>query len=492
MADHATSPSDRAEISSAPGAGDVGSRASEAVAANFAHTVARLGQLVRIPSVSWDAFDPDHVRASADRVAELLRATGAFPDVQTVQAEIRPGVAGQPAVIAHRPAKPGYPSVTLYAHHDVQPEGDHDAWQTPPFEPTIRGERLYGRGASDDKAGVLLHVAAVEALMAAAGPEFGLGITVFIEGEEENGSGSFPALLAEHSDTLRADAIVVADSDNPDVNTPGLTVSLRGNITFELTVRTMAHAWHSGMFGGAVPDAMLATIRLLNSLWDADGSVAITGLHRAAGDCSHRDEAAFRAEAELLDGVSTIGTGALEHRITMQPAITVTGIDAPTVANASNTLAPEVRVRVSVRLAPGEDLDRAEAAIRGHLAANTPFGAHIEVANLTRGAAFLANPSGPWATALLESMREGWGVAPALTGIGGSIPFIADFAKMFPAAEILVTGVEDPQTMAHSPNESQHLGVLRRAIDAEARFLARMNVLSTQADTVAGTTEPAR
>lgn len=450
---------------------DLEARVSE----NMAHTIARLGDLVRIPSVSWEGRDPILLDQSADRVRELFAATGVFDRVGVFTHETDEGDDGRPSVIAVRSAKPGFPTVTLYAHHDVQPEGDAALWDTPAFEPTLKGDRLYGRGASDDKAGVIAHVAAIEAVRDALGDDFGVGVNVFIEGEEESGSGSFRNTLRAHLDDLKADAIIVADSDNPSVTVPGLTVSLRGNVAFDLHVRTLEHAWHSGMFGGAVPDAMLATIKLLSTLWDDAGSVAVAGLRTHDAPVPERDADEYRADADLLDGVQLIGSGPVLSRVWNQPAITITGIDAPDVANASNTLLPSVRVHVSCRIAPGQTAEDAVRAIEEHLRSHAPFGAAIEIENLSAGSPFLANTDGEAVTVMRESMRDGWGTDPELTGIGGSIPFITDFLEMIPDAEILVTGVEDPLTMAHSPNESQHLGVLRRAILSEALFLVRMN-----------------
>jgi acetylornithine deacetylase/succinyl-diaminopimelate desuccinylase-like protein len=438
------------------------------------HTIDRLARLVRIPSVSWDAFDPAHVAESAERVRELFEGTGLFDEVSVHQYEISEGVLGQPGVIARRPAAEGWPTVLLYAHHDVQPQGSDDKWDTPPFEPTLIGDRLYGRGASDDKAGVLLHVAALEAIRdiwEAAGEQLGLGISVFIEGEEENGSGSFSKFLDAHRDALGSDYIIVADSDNASVDVPALTVALRGNVTFNLTVRTLRHASHSGMFGGAAPDAMLATVRLLNTLWNDDGSVAVAGLESHDAPVPEHDEAKLIEEAGVIGG-ELLGSGPVLARTWYQPAITVTGIDAPDVANASNTLIPEVRVRVSARIAPGTDADAAAEAILDHLRANTPFGAELEFDSLGTGRPFLVDVDGDGVERMRTAMTEAWGAKPQLSGIGGSIPFIADLVDRFPHSQILVTGVEDPATRAHSPNESQHLGVLHRAILAEAWFLA--------------------
>ena len=452
------------------------SELAEAVQGGLPRTIADLSSLVRIPSVSWDAYDPSHVVASADAVAELVRSTGLFDEVRVSSAPIGDsGTTGQPAVLARRAAREGKPTVLLYAHHDVQPQGDDADWETPPFEPTLKGDRLYGRGASDDKAGVMTHVAALRAVHEVLGDDLGVGVALFIEGEEEFGSRSFADFLRQHHDDLEADVIVVADSDNWSTTVPAITVGLRGNVTFRLTVRTLAHASHSGMLGGAVPDAMMAMVRLLGTLHDEVGSVAVAGLESREADHPEQSEATLREESGLLDGVAAVGRGPILSRVWSQPSITVTGIDAPSVANASNTLLPEVSVRVSARIAPGQTADSAYEALEAHVLGHAPFGAHVEITDVDKGDPFLVDTSG-WAIAeATVAMTEGWGEAPLQTGIGGSIPFIADLVRTFPAAQILVTGVEDPDTRAHSPNESQHLGVLHRAVLSEAILLARLD-----------------
>jgi acetylornithine deacetylase/succinyl-diaminopimelate desuccinylase-like protein len=452
------------------------SELAEAVHAGLPATIADLGALVRIPSVSWDAFDPEHVRRSADAVAALVEGTGLFDQVSVSRAPIgESGTLGQPAVLARRPARDGKPTILLYAHHDVQPQGDDADWDTPPFEPTVKGDRLYGRGASDDKAGVMTHVAALRAVHEVLGDDLGVGVSLFIEGEEEFGSRSFADFLVQHEDELRADVIVVADSDNWSTTVPAITVGLRGNVTFRLTVRTLAHASHSGMLGGAVPDAMLAMVKLLATLHDDVGSVAVAGLTSREAEHPEQSEQQLRDESGLLEGVSPIGRGPLLSRVWSQPSITVTGIDAPSVANASNTLSPEVSVRISARIAPGQTAADAYAALEAHLREHAPFGAHVQIDDVDRGDPFLVDTTGTAIADATVAMTEGWGEAPVQTGIGGSIPFIADLVRTFPEAQILVTGVEDPDTRAHSPNESQHLGVLHRAILSEAILLARLD-----------------
>ncbi|SFR77971.1 Acetylornithine deacetylase/Succinyl-diaminopimelate desuccinylase [Agromyces sp. CF514] len=453
----------------------------DAVDVGFPSTVADLANLVRIPSVSWPAFDPAHVAQSAEAVAALLRDTGVFDLVDIRRSTVEDGSElGQPAVVASRPARNGRPTVLLYAHHDVQPPGKEGDWETSPFEPTQRGDRLYGRGAADDKAGVMAHVGAIRAFAEAAG-DFDLGIAVFIEGEEEWASRSFANFLRDNRDLLAADAIVVADSGNWDLETPAITVALRGAVAFNVRIRTLAHASHSGMFGGAVPDAMLAAIRLLDTLWTADGSVAVDGLTSADLEPPAYDEAQLRSETGLVDGVTPIGDGPILSRIWAKPAITITGIDAPDVANASNTLVPEVLVRVSARIAPGQDAATAFDAIRSHLEANAPFGVQLGFEGVDLGQAFLVDTSG-WAVAdTRAAMTDAWGRPPVDIGVGGSIPFIAELVDEFPEAQILVTGVEDPDSRAHSPNESLHLGVFKRALLSEALLLARLDARGSEA-----------
>jgi acetylornithine deacetylase/succinyl-diaminopimelate desuccinylase-like protein len=378
-------------------------------------------------------------------------------------------------VLATRAARNGRPTILLYAHHDVQPQGNEADWESAPFEPTVRGDRLYGRGASDDKAGVMSHVAAIRAFVATVGTDFDLGLAIFIEGEEEFGSRSFSNFLTENEAALRADVIVVADSDNWNVTTPSLTVALRGNTAFKLKVSTLAHASHSGMYGGAVPDAMLATVALLATLHDENGSVAVEGLESWETTTPDYPDEQLREETGLLPGVAPIGTGTVLSRMWAKPAITITGIDAPTVVNASNTLIPSVTVKVSARIAPGQSAADAYEALKAHLTDHAPFGAQLEFSDVDLGNPFLVDTSGWAALEAKAAMHEAWGTPPVETGIGGSIPFIADLVTVFPEAQILVTGVEDPDTRAHSPNESLHLGVFQRAILTEAVLFAKLN-----------------
>lgn len=445
-----------------------------AVDAGFDATLADLNDLVRIPSVSWDGFDLSQVDRSAEAVADLLRATGLFPEVTVVSHQVG-DYQGRPAIVARRSPKNGRPTILLYAHHDVQPEGPDELWNTPPYEPTLKGDRLYGRGTADDKAGVMLHVASLRALTAVAGPDPDLGIALFIEGEEEFGSGSFGAILAAHTETLRADAVIVADSDNWDEDTPAITVGLRGGGAITVKVSTLDHSVHSGSYGGAIPDAPLAAIRLINSLWDANGEVAVPGLTEDTFDYPDYDEARLREESGLLPGVTPVGTGHILSRSWAKPSITVTGTDLPSLQNASNTALASARFKLSVRIAPSQDPAAAQRAIIEHLRAHAPFGAHLEFETEDLNPGYKADASG-WAAELLgEAMADGWRHDAAFIGVGGSIPFINDLMATFPHTHVLVTGVEDADCRAHSPNESLLIPTFRKAIASQALFLARAN-----------------
>ncbi|MFF0155207.1 dipeptidase [Micromonospora sp. NPDC005203] len=424
---------------------------------------ADLERLVRIPGIAFEGFDHSHVERSAEAVAELLRGCGLDVDI------VRSG--GQPAVIGRRAAPPGAPTVLLYAHHDVQPVGDRSLWESDPFEPVERNGRLYARGAADDKAGVMAHVAALRAY----GEALPVGVVLFIEGEEEYGSDSLERLLAEHRDQITSDVIVIADSSNWDVGVPALTTSLRGVVNCFVEVRTLDHAVHSGMFGGAVPDALTALVRLLASLHDDAGDVVVDGLVSRAGATVDYPEDRFRAEAGLAEGVQFVGTGQLTDRLWTKPAVAVLGIDAPATGEAPNALVPAAKAKLNVRLAPGDDPKRAYAAVRAHLEKHAPWGAQVTVSLEHDGNPCVIDASGPMFDAARAAFRAAWdGTDPVDIGIGGSIPFIATFQEMFPNAAILVTGVEDPHARAHGPNESLHLGEFARVCLAEALLLGKV------------------
>jgi acetylornithine deacetylase/succinyl-diaminopimelate desuccinylase-like protein len=424
-----------------------------------------LQDLVRIQSVSADPERLGEVEKSAEKTLELFLAEGFDARI------VRAFEGAPPAVIGEKKGPEGAPTVLLYAHHDVQPENDPADWDSAPFEPTVRGDRLYGRGAADDKAGIAAHLGALRAL----GDELPVTVRLFIEGEEEVASATLPQLLEQYQEDLRADVIVIADSGNWDIGVPALTTSLRGLVRVDVELRTLDHAVHSGMWGGLAPDAIMALIRLLDTLWTEDGGPAVAGL--VGGPAAEVDypEDRLRAESGILDGVSWVGEGSKVERMWTRPAITVTGFDAPKVAGASNTLSPVARARVTIRIAPGDTSANVVARLEEHLRAHTPWGAQLGITVVDTGEPIALEASGPAYDAARAAFTEAWdGTAPIDMGVGGSIPFIAEFLEAFPGASVLVTGVEDPDTRAHGANEGLHLAEFARVVLAETLLLRNL------------------
>ncbi|PKN79115.1 MAG: dipeptidase [Chloroflexi bacterium HGW-Chloroflexi-9] len=436
---------------------------SEAIDAGFPAVVADLVSLARIPSVSAEGHDTPGMRAAADHVANLL--AGAGLSVRLLEAPEAP-----PIVFAERPGPTGAPVVLLYAHYDVQPAGDLASWSTPPFEPTERNGRVYGRGASDDKAGLATHLGALRALPA----DLPLHIKVIVEGEEELGSPHVAAFLARYPEELRADVIVVADSEHWRVGTPALTTSLRGLVDCTVEVRTLRNGVHSGQFGGAIPDALSALARLLATLHDDAGRVAIAGLVSAAAPDVDLSEADLRSSAGVIDGVSLIGEGPLAARLWREPAVSILAIDAPRLSEAINQLVPVATAKVSLRLAPGQAPALAMDALVAHLEGHAPWGAQVTVTRGSSSEPFMMAAGGPAYEAFRAGLHEAWGTEPAEIGVGGSIPLVAELSRAYPSAEILLTGVGEPTSAIHGPNESQDLGELRRACLAEVIALSRL------------------
>jgi acetylornithine deacetylase/succinyl-diaminopimelate desuccinylase-like protein len=443
---------------------------------SFPQAIGQLGEMVKIPGIAWEAFDANNLERSAELVAEYFTELNFFDWVQIRRAPKPNGEMGSPAVVARRAGKPNRPHVLLYAHHDVQPPGDSALWETDPFTATLKGDRLFGRGVSDDKSGIITHLYAIRALQQLA-DQVEIGVSIFIEGEEEAGSDSFENFLAENREDLAADLIIVADSANWSTEIPALTTSLRGVVSQVFTVRTLDHAVHSGMFGGPLPDAMTAMVKVLASLTDEAGDVAIEGLRSTKCDDLPLSQAEFAGLAGLLDGVKPMGTKSLVQQTWGEPAVTIIGIDAPSVALSSNTAQPSISAKVSLRIAPDQDPAEASKLLQQHLLANAPFGAHIELGAVEKGPGYLAKEG--WGSTLAhEAFSAAWPQPSVNIGVGGSIPFISTFATLFPNAQIMVTGVEEPDSRAHSPNESQHLPTLKRAMTAEALLLIHGNQLS--------------
>ena len=455
---------------------------AQRLVAQLPQTVEWLRDLVEIPSVSVQPEHADDCRRSAERTADRLRDAG-LEDVELLELEgTHPYVTG-----SWLRAGEDAPTVLLYAHHDVQPVGTPDRWNSSPFEPTERDGRLYGRGAADDKAGIMAHVAAIRAWLDARG-SLPLNVKVVIEGEEEIGSPNLHRFLETYGRRLQADVIVLTDLTNWKIGWPGLTYALRGMADVYVTVRALRQPVHSGMWGGVVPDALTGMVRLLATLHDDRGALAVAGFEddvRPLGDEERARlqalegdgealAAEFRDEVRMVPGAGFVGDErrTILERLWMRPTITPTGMDVPATAAASNTLLAEVTTKLSCRLAPGQDPDRAMEALRHHLDSHAPWGLQVEVTVGERNAAWVTEPGGPAWDAAVAAMTAAYGREPAAMGCGGSIPFVEPFSDAFGGAPCLLVGVEDPGSNAHGEDESLHLEDFAKACLTEAFLFA--------------------
>jgi len=420
-----------------------------------------LKTLVRLPSVAFPDFPAAPVEQTGAAVARLLIEAG-LPNVRMMDVPRAPQ-----AVFGERPGQPGARTVLLYAHYDVQPAGPAEAWTSKPFEPVERDGRLYGRGAADDKSGIVMHAGALLAL----GADCPVGIKVLIEGQEECGDGGIGEFVKTNAELLKADVIVISDVGNYALGVPTLTTSLRGMAACDVEVETLEGAVHSGMFGGPAPDSLVALCRIVATLHDAKGDVAVKGLATMEYDGADYDEGAYRTDAGVLPGVGLIGSDSIGQRLYGKPAINVIGIDAPAVDGAANALIPKARARVSVRLAPGQEPADALKAVQAHLEAAAPWNVKVKVTPGTAGEGFLARTDGPAYAAATRAMAAAYGKDVVHYGEGGSIPLVAAFLGAIPGAEMILWGAEEPQSKIHAPNESVDLGELERCALAETLFI---------------------
>jgi acetylornithine deacetylase/succinyl-diaminopimelate desuccinylase-like protein len=436
------------------------------IAADMARTTSELERLVRIPSMGYAGYDPANVRASAETTREILRDAG-FENARLLELD-----GGHPAVFGEIPGPEGAPTVLLYAHHDVQPEGPVDGWDTPPFEPVVKDGRMYGRGAADDKSGIVVHAAAIRALLADG--DLPVTVKVVVEGEEECSTDHLPELVEGNAELLRADIVVIADGGNYRNGVPTLNSSIRGVTDLVVQVRVLPRAQHSGAYGGPIPDAITAMSRMIASLHDDDGNVAIEGLKRFAWDGMQVPEDEFREESGVLDSVQMIGSGPLADRLFTGPAVDVLGMDVPAITGSSNQIVPVARARVSLRIAPGDDPGAARQALEDHLREHAPWGVEVTFQTGTgfeAGHGYMVDTSTQVSAAAMAALSQAYGRDAIELGSGGSIPLVPMLTKTFPGIEVLIWGAMDERSLIHSVNESVDLAEVERIALAEALFL---------------------
>jgi acetylornithine deacetylase/succinyl-diaminopimelate desuccinylase-like protein len=436
---------------------------SGAIDAILPQLCAELEELVRIPSISGAGQPREPLQAAHDMVARLLTDAG----VQDVAPLELPGTA--PIVTGEIPAPPGAPTVLLYSHYDVVPAGDASLWTSPAFEPEQRDGAIYGRGASDSKANIMVHVGALRAW----GGRPPVGIKIVIEGQEEIGGGALTTYPPTDPQRFAADAMLIADMGSIRPGVPTLTIALRGMANVTVRADTLASDKHSGQYGGAAPDALLVVLHALATLHDERGDVTVDGLRREPWTGGGYSEEEFRALAEVRDGLPLMGTGDLGSRVWSGPAITVTGIDVASVEDAVNAVPASARAKLNLRVHPGQDAAEAQAALVAHLRALRPFGVPLEVEAGELGHGFLADPAGPAYEVARAALGDAWGAETQLAATGGSIPLVNALQAAVPDAEILLLGATDGYSNIHAPDERVLIDELRNAVVAEAEFLGR-------------------
>ncbi|MEW5850319.1 MAG: M20/M25/M40 family metallo-hydrolase [Myxococcota bacterium] len=458
-------------------------KALQVAEARFSATLDSLKALARIPSVSFPGFPPEEVKRSAEAVAEAARGVG-LRNVEILSLKGHPEA--HPAVYADWLSAPGKPTLLLYAHHDVQPPGRKEFWKSPPFEPTERDGRLYGRGVVDDKAGVMVHLAAIEAWLQAHGT-LPLNVKMFIEGEEEVGSSNLDAFVQQYKERLHADVMVLTDTANLDAGIPSITYMLRGLTTVDITITAGKTPLHSGMWGGPIPDPAQALCQILGRLINEDGRINVPGLYEMVRELTDKEkerfrklpfsEAAFRAQAGLPSGIPLAGEvdRTVYERLWARPSLAINALEASSIAGASNQIVDVARARVGLRLPPGVDADKAQKLLMDQMRRLCPAGLALELVGDQAAAGWSTDPEGPAFSAAARALEKGFGSPAAYIGCGGTIPFVQPFSDALGGAPALLLGLEDPLCLAHAENESLLIDDFKKAIRAAVHLYQELS-----------------
>ena len=437
----------------------------ERIAGLMGQARAELAELVAIPSVADPRQYPPEECARAARWVRDAFAGAGFSDAWLAEM-----ADGSQAVLGSRGfTDPDAPTVLLYAHYDVQPPLDEASWRTPPFELTEVDGRWHGRGAADCKGNILMHLTALRAL----GDQVPVNLKLVVEGSEET-TGALEQFVPGQADLLRADAILVCDAGNAAVGQPAVTTSLRGVADVIVQVEALASELHSGLFGGAAPDALAALVAMLATLRDFRGNTTVRGLDNTqVWPGAPYPAETFRADAGVLDGVSLLGDGAVADMVWARPAVTILGIDCPPVVGSAPAISPRASARLNLRVPPGTQIGAAAEALVSQLHAVAPWGVHVTAEIEAPGPAFLARTGGPAHQAIAAAMQEAYGKPMVTLGTGGSIPLCNVLADTYPDAELILMGVEEPLALIHAPNESVDPGEIAAMALTEALFLQR-------------------
>lgn len=433
-----------------------------------------LSDLVRIPSISFDNFDQKHVLESAEKVKELFLLAG----LTNVQFLLPPS--GRPSVYGESLTSPDKPTVLLYAHHDVQPPMREALWNTKPFEASLQGDRLYGRGTSDDKAGIVTHLAALEQVRAWKGNE-GPNLKFLIEGEEESGSAGFETILTKNAELLKCDAVIVADLGNFAKGTPSITTTLRGMSAVNVEIRAVKAPLHSGSWSGPIPDPGQALCHMITSLTDGKGKILIPHFEDTLVPPTEAElesykslgmtEKIFRNDGGILDRVQLkVPENEILLSLWRRPSVVVTAMEIGNRLNAGNVLQDTAYARIGIRLAPGMDANIATQQVVEFLQEKVPYGLECNITTEDGANPFVTDTSHPFFKKMSESMSIAYNAKTKFIGCGASIPGAELFRNTFGNIPILLTGLEDPECNAHGENESLYLPDFEHGIVAETLF----------------------
>ena len=414
----------------------------------------QLFDFLRIPSVSARSEHASDTREAAHWLADRIRDAG-------LEAEVL-DTPGHPVVLGEwRGAGPDAPTLLIYGHYDVQPPEPLDEWTSPPFEPEIRDGKVYARGSADDKGQLFMHVKALEAHLATTG-RLPLNVVMVAEGEEEIGSPNLVPFVEAHRKRLAADVVVISDSAMFGPGQPSLLFSLRGLAYCEVHVRGARSDLHSGAYGGAVPNPAMVLARMLATLHDDQGRIAIPGFYDDVMDWDEKARAAIRAlpfdEEAFREGVGAPGLSGEKgystlERLWIRPTCEVNGLLSGYTGEGAKTVLPSrAMAKVSFRLVPDQDPKTVARQFDSHLRSVAPPGVEVEVRELHGGNPWRANPSGPLFDAASRALEDSFGKTPVLVGEGGSIPIVGDFERILDAPVLLV-GYALPGCNMHAPDE---------------------------------------
>jgi acetylornithine deacetylase/succinyl-diaminopimelate desuccinylase-like protein len=438
---------------------------ADKTAAMMPDLIQGLKRLVAIPSVAFPGYPPEPVREMLDETLTMVRDAG-FANARLMDVPT-----GYPPIYGEIAGPDGAPTVMLYAHMDVQPAPPEQGWTSDPWTPTEKDDgRIYGRGAADDKGGLIAHLGTMR-IFDGKPP---CTVKLILESMEETES-NLEAFVEAHPELFGCDVFVICDMGNLQVGEPTLTTALRGDVACVVTVRTLQHPLHSGVFGGPVPDAMMAMAKLLTTLVDDDGNVAVDGVSRHDWEGADLAEDDFRASADLLDGVGVIGSGSVASRLWSNPSISAIGVDMTSVAGSSNVLIPEARAKLSMRIVPGSDPEKELDALVRHLETHAPWGAQVEVQRTKAAPPFACRTDGAAYAAARQALASAYGKPAAEAGSGGSIPLLHTLQQAAPQAEFILWGPEDVAlSRIHASDESVDPAEIEKLVIAQAELIQNL------------------